>query len=161
MRAGARPESLAVLALLAWASAVCVALIVARMLYSGTGQYRFMLWNLLLAWIPLLLAVAIQSLASSPRRSSRLFSAPTVQTTNDNFMGRTERRHALEKGATIRRGARVGGGSLLLPAVEIGEEAFVAAGSIVTRDVPAQTVVMGSPAKVVRDVPEDELLDNQ
>ncbi len=90
-----------------------------------------------------------------------VFVAPTVQTTNDNFMGRTERRHALEKGATIRRGARVGGGSLLLPAVEIGEEAFVAAGSIVTRDVPAHKVVMGSPAKVLRDVPEDELLENQ
>jgi acetyltransferase-like isoleucine patch superfamily enzyme len=69
--------------------------------------------------------------------------------------------HALEKGATIRRGARVGGGSLLLPAVEIGEEAFVAAGSIVTRDVPHHKLVMGSPAKVLRDVPEDELLENQ
>jgi acetyltransferase-like isoleucine patch superfamily enzyme len=90
-----------------------------------------------------------------------VFIAPAVQTTNDNFMGRTEKRYALERGATIRRGARVGGGSLLLPAVEIGEEAFVAAGSIVTRDVPARTLVMGSPAKVVRDVPDEELLENQ
>ncbi len=90
-----------------------------------------------------------------------VFVAPAVQTTNDNFMGRTERRHALEKGATIRRGARVGGGSLLLPAVEIGEEAFVASGSIVTRDVPPYKLVMGSPAKVVRDVPEEEWVDNQ
>jgi len=90
-----------------------------------------------------------------------VFVAPTVQTTNDNFMGRTEKRHALEKGATIRRGARVGGGSLLLPGVEIGEEAFVAAGSIVTRNVPARTLVMGSPARVVRDVPAEELLENQ
>ena len=90
-----------------------------------------------------------------------VFIAPAVQTTNDNFMGRTEKRHALEKGATIRRGARVGGGALLLPAVEIGEEAFVAAGSVVTRDVPPHKLVMGSPAKVLRDVPEDELLENQ
>jgi acetyltransferase-like isoleucine patch superfamily enzyme len=90
-----------------------------------------------------------------------VFVGPAVQTTNDNFMGRTEKRHALEKGATIRRGARIGGGSLLLPAVEVGAEAFVAAGSIVTRDVPAGKVVMGSPARVVRDVPDDELLDNQ
>jgi len=76
-------------------------------------------------------------------------------------MGRTEKRHALERGATIRRGARIGGGALLLPRVEIGEEAFVAAGSIVTRDVPARTLVMGSPARVVRDVPDEELLKNQ
>ena len=57
-----------------------------------------------------------------------VFIAPCVITTNDNFMGRTERRHELVKGAVIRRGARVGGGATLLPAVEIGEEAFVGAG---------------------------------
>jgi acetyltransferase-like isoleucine patch superfamily enzyme len=90
-----------------------------------------------------------------------VFVAPCVQTTNDNFMGRTERRHALEKGATIRRGARIGGGALLLPRIEIGEEAFVAAGSVVTRDVPAFRLVMGVPAKVVRSVPEDEWVDSQ
>jgi acetyltransferase-like isoleucine patch superfamily enzyme len=90
-----------------------------------------------------------------------VFIAPAVQTTNDNFMGRTEKRHALEKGATIRRGARIGGGALLLPAVEIGEDAFVAAGAVVTRDVPARKLVMGVPARVLRDVDEDELLDNQ
>jgi acetyltransferase-like isoleucine patch superfamily enzyme len=86
-----------------------------------------------------------------------VFIAPCVVTTNDNFMGRTERRHALVKGATIRRGARVGGGAILLPAVEIGEEAFVGAGAVVIRDVPARKLVVGVPAKVVRDaVPEDE-----
>ena len=90
-----------------------------------------------------------------------VFVAPCVQTTNDNFMGRTEKRHALIRGATIRRGARIGGGALLLPAVEIGEEAFVAAGAVVTRDVPARKLVMGVPARVVRDVNEDELLGNQ
>ena len=57
-------------------------------------------------------------------------------TTNDNFMGRTEKRHELVKGPTIRRGARVGGGCVLLPGIEIGEEAFVGAGAVVIRDVP-------------------------
>jgi acetyltransferase-like isoleucine patch superfamily enzyme len=90
-----------------------------------------------------------------------VFIAPNVMTTNDNFMGRTEKRFALEKGPTIRRGARVGGGSVLLPAVEIGEEAFVASASVVTRDVPSRTLVMGTPAKVVRGVPNEELLENQ
>ena len=74
-----------------------------------------------------------------------VFIAPCVVTTNDNFMGRTERRKELMKGATIRRGARVGGAAILLPGVEIGEEAFVGAGAIVLRDVPARTVVVGQP----------------
>jgi acetyltransferase-like isoleucine patch superfamily enzyme len=87
-----------------------------------------------------------------------VFIAPCVQTSNDNFMGRTERRHALRKGPTIRRGARVGVGAVLCPGVEIGEEAFVGAGTVVVQDVPARVVVVGNPARVLRDVPEDELL---
>jgi acetyltransferase-like isoleucine patch superfamily enzyme len=87
-----------------------------------------------------------------------VFIAPCVVTTNDNFMGRTERRKALMKGPTIRRGARVGGGAILCPGIEVGEEAFVGAGAVVTKDVPPRKVVVGSPARVLRDVPEDELL---
>jgi acetyltransferase-like isoleucine patch superfamily enzyme len=90
-----------------------------------------------------------------------VFIAPCVVTTNDNFMGRTEKRHDLIKGPTIRRGARVGGGAILCPAVEIGEEAFVGAGAVVTKDVPPRKLVVGSPARVLRDVPEDELLPSQ
>ena len=87
-----------------------------------------------------------------------VFIAPCVVTTNDNFMGRTERRLELMRGPTIRRGARVGGGAILCPGIEVGEEAFVGAGAVVTRDVPARTVVVGNPARVLRDVPDDELL---
>src|SRR5436305_6728628 len=87
-----------------------------------------------------------------------VFIAPCVVTTNDNFMGRTEKRHELVKGATIRRGARVGGGAILCPAVEIGEEAFVGAGAVVTKDVPPRKLVVGNPARVIRDVPDEELL---
>jgi len=89
-----------------------------------------------------------------------VFIAPCVVTTNDNFMGRTEKRHELVKGPTIRRGARVGGGAILCPGVEIGEEAFVGAGAVVIRDVPARKLVVGNPARVLRDVNEDELLEN-
>ena len=87
-----------------------------------------------------------------------VFLAPCVQTSNDNFMGRTERRHALRRGPTIRRGARVGVGAVLCPAVEVGEEAFVGAGAVVVRDVPPRMVVVGNPARVLRDVPPDELV---
>jgi acetyltransferase-like isoleucine patch superfamily enzyme len=87
-----------------------------------------------------------------------VFIAPRVITTNDNFMGRTEKRHALRKGPTIRRGARVGAGAVICPAVEIGVEAFVGAGAVVVKDVPSQAVVVGNPARVLRDVPAEELL---
>src|SRR4051794_8985653 len=89
-----------------------------------------------------------------------VFIAPCVVTTNDNFMGRTEKRKTLMKGPTIRRGARVGGGAILCPGVEIGEEAFVGAGAVVTKDVPPKTVVVGSPARVLRGVPPEELREN-
>jgi acetyltransferase-like isoleucine patch superfamily enzyme len=87
-----------------------------------------------------------------------VFIAPCVVTTNDNFMGRTERRHALRKGPTVRRGARIGGAAILLPGIEVGEEAFVGAGAVVLSDVPARAVVVGNPARQIREVPEDELL---
>src|SRR5205085_9548996 len=90
-----------------------------------------------------------------------VFIAPCVATTNDNFMGRTERRHALVKGPTIRRGARVGGAAILCPGIEVGEEAFVGAGAVVVRDVPARAVVVGNPARQIREVPDEELLENQ
>ena len=90
-----------------------------------------------------------------------VFIAPCVTTTNDNFMGRTEERHALIKGAIIRRGARVGGGVVILPGIEIGAEAFVAAGALVTRDVPAGKLVAGLPAQVWRDVPPEEMVSHE
>jgi acetyltransferase-like isoleucine patch superfamily enzyme len=87
-----------------------------------------------------------------------VFIAPGVLTTNDNFMGRTEQRHELRRGPTIRRGARVGGGAVLCPGVEIGEEAYVGAGAVVVRDVPPRVVVVGNPARQIREVAMDELL---
>jgi len=87
-----------------------------------------------------------------------VFVAPCVITTNDNFMGRTEKRHKLRRGPTIRRGARIGGGAVLLPGIEIGEEAFVGAGAVVLADVPPRAVVVGNPARQIRDVPDEELL---
>jgi acetyltransferase-like isoleucine patch superfamily enzyme len=90
-----------------------------------------------------------------------VFIAPCVVTTNDNFMGRTERRHELIKGPTVRRGARVGGGAVLCPGIVVGEEAFVGAGAVVTKDVAPRMLVVGNPARVLRGVSADELLENQ
>jgi len=90
-----------------------------------------------------------------------VFIAPCVVTTNDNFMGRTERRHELIKGPTIRRGARIGGGAILLPGIEIGEEASVGAGAVVTKNVEPRMIVVGNPARVMRAVSADEMLENQ
>jgi acetyltransferase-like isoleucine patch superfamily enzyme len=90
-----------------------------------------------------------------------VFIAPRVITTNDNFMGRTERRHELIKGPTVRRGARVGGGAILCPGIVVGEEAFVGAGAVVTKDVAPRMLVVGNPARVLRSVSADELLENQ
>ena len=87
-----------------------------------------------------------------------VFIAPGVVTTNDNYMGRTDRRLGLLKGARIRRGARVGGGAVLLPGIEIGEEAFIGAGAVVLRDVPPRAVMVGNPARQIREVPGEELL---
>jgi acetyltransferase-like isoleucine patch superfamily enzyme len=44
--------------------------------------------------------------------------------------------------------------------VEVGEEAFVATGAVVTRDVPPRTLVMGVPARNVREVADEELIEN-
>jgi UDP-2-acetamido-3-amino-2,3-dideoxy-glucuronate N-acetyltransferase len=88
-----------------------------------------------------------------------VFVGPGVVTTNDDTMARHARELPL-RGATLRRACRIGGGSVLTPGVEIGEEAFVAAAALVTHDVPARTVVMGVPARVVRDVPAEDLLEN-
>mgnify|MGYP001199786877 CR=1 FL=1 len=91
----------------------------------------------------------------------RVFLAPQVTTTNDRFIGRTAERFQHFLGVTVRRGGRVGAGSVVLPGLEIGADALVAAGSVVTRDVPPGMIVMGSPARPWRAVPEEQLLKNQ
>jgi acetyltransferase-like isoleucine patch superfamily enzyme len=87
-----------------------------------------------------------------------VFVGPCAMTTNDDAMGRIVRGTPL-RGATLRRACRIGGGVVLTPGVEVGEEAFVAAGAVVTRDVPARAIVMGVPARVVGEVPDEDLIE--
>jgi acetyltransferase-like isoleucine patch superfamily enzyme len=89
-----------------------------------------------------------------------VFIAPCVVTTNDNYMGRTEKRRTEMRGPTIRRSARIGGGAIILPGVEIGTEAFVGAGAVVTKDVEPGKLVVGNPARVLRDVAVEELRES-
>jgi len=90
-----------------------------------------------------------------------VFIAPGVITCNDNYLGRTEGRFKHFNGIWVRKGARIGANATILPGKIIGEDALVAAGSIVTKDVPARKVVMGSPARVIRDVLKEQLIENQ
>jgi acetyltransferase-like isoleucine patch superfamily enzyme len=87
-----------------------------------------------------------------------VFFGPCAMTTNDDTMARHPKGMPL-RGAILRRACRIGGGAVLVPGVEIGEEAFVAAGAVVTANVPARKVVMGVPARLVRDVPDEDLLE--
>lgn len=58
------------------------------------------------------------------------------------------------KGPVLRKGASIGANATILPGVEIGEGAMVGAGAVVTKDVPAWTLAIGAPAKIV-ELPEN------
>jgi acetyltransferase-like isoleucine patch superfamily enzyme len=87
-----------------------------------------------------------------------VFIGPGVTLANDNTMDRHAPEMQLE-GPLLRRACRIGAGVVVCPAIEIGEEAFVAAGAVVAADVPARSVVMGVPARAVRQVPDADLLE--
>ncbi|MHB1998852.1 MAG: acyltransferase, partial [Solirubrobacteraceae bacterium] len=87
-----------------------------------------------------------------------VFLGPGATTTNDDTMSR----HGTEtqlRGAVLRRACRIGGGAVLTPGVEVGQEAFLAAGAVLTRDLPPRAVAIGVPARVVREVGEQDLLE--
>lgn len=80
-----------------------------------------------------------------------VFIGPSAVLTNDKYPIRIKTDLV---GPIIRKGASIGANSVILPGVEIGEGAIVGAGSLVTKDIPAWTVAFGSPATVIKDVPE-------
>lgn len=89
------------------------------------------------------------------------FIAPCVVTSNDNFAGRTQERFYKYKGVTVKKGGRIGAGAVILPGKTVNEDAFVGAGSVVTKDVESKKIVVGNPARIVADVPIEQLLNNQ
>lgn len=76
-----------------------------------------------------------------------VFIAPCVVTTNDKY---PPSEGVTLEGPKIEDNATLGANSILLPGVRVGRKAVIAAGSIVTKDVPAETVVMGVPARVYK-----------
>lgn len=56
----------------------------------------------------------------------------------------------------IRKGASIGSGSTILSNVTVGENAIVGAGSVVTKDVPANVIVAGNPARILRSISEEK-----
>jgi acetyltransferase-like isoleucine patch superfamily enzyme len=89
-----------------------------------------------------------------------VFVGPGVTLTNDNTMDRHEAEFQL-RGAMLRRACRVGGGVVVCPGVEIGEEAGVAGGAVVTNDVEPRAVMVGVPARKIREVPDEDLLERR
>lgn len=91
----------------------------------------------------------------------RAFVAPGVLTSNDNFAGRTPDRHKYYKGVTVRRGGRLGVGAVILPGKEIGADALVAGGAVLTHDATPGDLWAGVPARAIRRVSAEQLLENQ
>lgn len=80
-----------------------------------------------------------------------------VMFTNDLYPRATNGNGALQTEADwacvptrVKRGASIGSGAVLLAGVTIGERAIVGAGSVVTKDIPADAIVAGSPARILR-----------
>ncbi len=88
------------------------------------------------------------------------FIAPAVATSNDNFMARDNERYKHFKGITMKKGSRLGVGVVVLPGKTIEQDGMVAGGSIVSKDVTAGKIWLGTPAKEFRNVPEKQLLKN-
>ena len=96
--------------------------------------------------------VSLQSMVYIPTDTvigNKVFIGPNTVLTNDRY---PPTRIGGLKGPQIRNGAAIGANATLLPGVCIGEGALIAAGAIVTRDVPAYKLAIGAPAKIT-DLP--------
>jgi UDP-2-acetamido-3-amino-2,3-dideoxy-glucuronate N-acetyltransferase len=88
-----------------------------------------------------------------------VFFGPRVITMNDKRMAYRRPNLTFVRAAPrILRAARVGGGSVLMPGITIGENALVGSGTVVTKDVPDKAIVVGNPARVIGWVPDNEII---
>ena len=91
----------------------------------------------------------------------RVFLAPGVLTSNDNYVGRTQERFKHFKGITVQRGGRIGVGAVTLPGLTIAPDTLVAAGALITKNTEPNLIYAGVPARKFSPVPEEQKLDNQ
>tara|TARA_B100000768_G_scaffold180101_1_gene199252 strand:- start:1032 stop:1493 length:462 start_codon:yes stop_codon:yes gene_type:complete len=83
-----------------------------------------------------------------------VFIGPNVTFTNDKFPRSKKSKHNLSR-TLVKKGASIGGGSVILPGIIIGENAMIGAGSVVTSDVKKNSLVFGNPARHIRDLDYD------
>lgn len=85
-----------------------------------------------------------------------VFIGPEAKILTEGHPEQPEIRHTLQtKPVVIRRKAWIGAGAMILPGVTVGENAIVAAGAVVTKDVPDNAIVAGVPATVLRTIKTD------
>ena len=82
-----------------------------------------------------------------------VFIGPEAKILSEGHPEQPALRHTLQtEPVVIRRKAWIGAGAIILPGVTVGENAIIAAGAIVTKDVPDNTIAAGVPAKILRNI---------
>lgn len=84
----------------------------------------------------------------------KVFIGPNVTFTNDLFP-RSKNTDFERKNTLIKKGASIGANSTLLAGITIGEKSMIGAGSVVTKDIPANEIWIGNPAKFLRKIDND------
>ena len=85
-----------------------------------------------------------------------VFVGPNVQLITENHPEQPSIRHNVyAKPITVKRGAWIGAGAIILPGITVGEHSIVGAGAVVTKDVPDKVIVVGNPARIIRSIKAD------
>jgi len=80
-----------------------------------------------------------------------VFVGPNVVFTNDRY---PPRKKEFFEGVVVKKNSSIGANSTILPGVMIGENCLIGAGSVVTKDIPANSVAAGNPARVIKKISE-------
>jgi len=98
------------------------------------------------------------SIASGTIIEDDVFIAPGVLILNTNKISHGRKYSPDLSPSVIKRGVRIGAGAIIMPGVIVGENAQIGAGAVVTKDVLPNVIVVGNPAKYLKDVSIEELI---